>query len=92
MSLEHSPARIGAPGSMTTDPLDRFMREPEVEHVTGLSRTTRWRMEKKGSFPPRRQISPNCRANMESEIRSWLAERAAEVPCEPSEKEPEEEP
>ena len=62
---------------MTTDPLDRIMREPEVEHVTGLSRTTRWRMEKKGLFPPRRQISPNCSGNMESEIRAWLAERKA---------------
>ena len=62
---------------MTTDPLDRIMRDPEVEYVTGLSRTTRWRLARAGKFPKRRQLSPNCSGNLESEIRAWLAERTA---------------
>ena len=37
MSLEHSPSR---------DAPDRFLRASEVEHMTGLSRTTIWRLEK----------------------------------------------
>ncbi len=55
---------------------DRFCREPEVKRTSGLSRTTRWRLEQKGLFPRRRQISPNGVAWLESEIRTWSAERA----------------
>ena len=62
---------------MTTEPIDRIMREPEVKHVTGLSRTTRWRLARKGKFPKLRELAPNCKGNLESEIRAWLAERPA---------------
>ena len=62
---------------MTTEPIDRIMREPEVKHVTGLSRTTRWRLARVGKFPKRRWLSPNCNGNLQSEIQAWLAERTA---------------
>ena len=39
---------------------DRFVREPEVHRLTGLSRTTRWRLERAGKFPRRRRISENA--------------------------------
>ena len=39
---------------------DRFLREPEVHRLTGLSRTTRWRLERAGKFPRRRRISENA--------------------------------
>ena len=39
---------------------DRFLREAEVAHITGLSRTTRWRLERRGEFPRRRSISCNA--------------------------------
>ena len=55
---------------------DRFVREPEVKHITGLSRVTRWRMERRGEFPRRRRISTNAVAWLESEIAEWMAERA----------------
>ncbi len=51
---------------------DRFMREPEVAHVTGLSRTTRWRLERAGKFPRRRRISANAVGWLASEIRAWM--------------------
>ncbi len=71
MSIEHSPARA------THSPvLDRFIREAECEHITGLSRTTRWRLERKGQFPKRRAISENTRGWLASEIERWVAERA----------------
>ena len=62
---------------------DRFMREPEVEYVTGLSRTTRWRLERAGKFPRKRQISENAKGNLASEIFAWVAEMSA--PVEPEE-------
>ena len=54
---------------------DRFIREPEVHGITGLSRTTRWRLEREGKFPARRQISDNAVAWVESEILNWIATR-----------------
>ena len=55
---------------------DRFLREAEVARITGLSRTTRWRMERRGEFPRRRSISRNAVAWLASEIRAWMVERA----------------
>ena len=55
---------------------DRFIREPECKRITGLSRTTRGRLERAGLFPKRHQISPNAVAWLESEIQDWLRERA----------------
>ncbi len=55
---------------------DRFLREPEVRRITGLSRTTRWRLEQRSQFPRRRQISPNAVAWLESEVQEWLEARA----------------
>lgn len=54
---------------------DRFMREPEVAQVTGLSRTTRWRLERAGKFPRRRRISANAVAWLQSEVEAWIAEK-----------------
>ena len=56
---------------------DRFLREREVHNLTGLSRTTRWRLEKAGKFPRRRQISTNAVAWLESEVLEWMKDKAA---------------
>ena len=56
---------------------DRFLREREVRNVTGLSRTTRWRMENENNFPKRRQISTGAVGWKESEIQAWVADRQA---------------
>ena len=58
-------------------PVDRFLREREVQGITGLSRTTRWRLEREGKFPARRQISDNAVGWLESEISDWIASREA---------------
>ncbi len=62
-----------------TDPLqiDRLLREPEVAQLTGLSRTTRWRMERRGEFPRRHRISRNAVAWLLSDITKWIGERSA---------------
>ena len=54
---------------------DRFLREPEVARLTGLSRTTRWRLERDGKFPKRIKISESAKANLHSQIMAWMAER-----------------
>lgn len=55
---------------------DRFIREPECLATTGLSRTTRWRLERRGLFPKRKKISQNTIGWLESEILSWLRSKA----------------
>lgn len=54
---------------------DRFIRDPECGKLTGLSRTTRWRLEKQGKFPKKREISPNTRGHLASEIEEWIKSR-----------------
>ena len=51
--------------------LDRILRIKETSVVTGLSPTTLWRKEKKGTFPKRRKISSNASGHLESEVAVW---------------------
>ena len=62
-------------GGSQAPPLDRFIRERECRALTGLSRTTRWRLERAGRFPRRHRISPNAVGWLESEIDDWIASR-----------------
>lgn len=54
---------------------DRFIREYERRHITGLSRTTWWRLERKGLAPPRRSLASNCTGWLLSEITAWMQSR-----------------
>ncbi len=54
MSLEHSPARKGAP-----EPVDPMLRAPEVMAQMGWSRTTLWRRVRDGAFPAPVELGPN---------------------------------
>lgn len=51
-------------------------RWPTVQHVSGLSRTTAWRLERNGDFPRRRKISANAVGWLKSEIEAWVLSRA----------------
>ncbi len=62
--------------SDSTQEPDRFIREPEEKHIAGLSRTTRWRLERAGKYPKRIQISENAKARLLSQIVAWMAARA----------------
>jgi prophage regulatory protein len=53
----------------------RIVREKECLYLTGLSRSTRRRMEKTGQFPRRRQLSEHSTGWVYGEIRVWLAAR-----------------
>ena len=55
--------------------INKFLSKVTVDDMTGLSNVTRWRMEKRGEFPKRRQISPNRVAYLQSEIIGWMETR-----------------
>ena len=50
---------------------NRFIRDAECKTISGLSRSTRWRLERDGRFPRRVRIAPNCVAWRLSEILEW---------------------
>jgi prophage regulatory protein len=56
--------------------LDGILREAEVKTLTGLSRTTRWRLIKKLAFPPPVSITDRAIGWKASEIETWLSARA----------------
>lgn len=51
---------------------DQILRWPQVEAMTGLSRTTTWRLERKGAFPKRIQLSAKAVGWRKSEIEAWI--------------------
>lgn len=60
---------------------NRFLSKPDVLNITGLSHVTQWRMEKRGEFPQRRQISPGRVGWLESEVLEWMNTRpVSELP------------
>nr|WP_201340436.1 AlpA family phage regulatory protein [Isorropodon fossajaponicum symbiont] len=50
-------------------------RAKEVQNMTGLSRTTLWRLENKGEFPYRVSLGGNSVGWKLSEIKGWIDER-----------------
>jgi prophage regulatory protein len=53
----------------------KFLRDPQVAILTGLSKSTRWRLEKFGKFPKRRQLSTKSVGWLASEIEDWIETR-----------------
>jgi prophage regulatory protein len=62
---------------------DRTLREPQVHAMTGLGRTTRWEMERRGEFPCRRRIVGPAVGWLESEVLEWLRSRQASSTADP---------
>lgn len=56
----------------------RLLRANEVQHRTGLSRTTIWRLERKGEFPSRRRLGPNSVGWLKEEVETWIKSRPRE--------------
>jgi prophage regulatory protein len=53
----------------------KLLRFPVVRERTGLSRSTIWRLERRGEFPNHRRIAPNIVAWSELEVSRWIEER-----------------
>lgn len=56
---------------------DRILRKDEAMALSGLSRTTLWRLERDGNFPARRQLSVGAVGWLKSEIDAWIEARQA---------------
>jgi predicted DNA-binding transcriptional regulator AlpA len=56
---------------------DRILSEAELDHLTGISGTTRWRLRKEGRFPALIELSPGRKAHTAGQIRRWKEERLA---------------
>lgn len=52
-----------------------YLREPQVFSLTKLSKSTRWRLERQGKFPKRRQLSTRTVGWIGAEIESWMKSR-----------------
>jgi prophage regulatory protein len=55
--------------------MTRIYRRPEVKQKTGLSSPTIWRLERRGLFPPRRQLSPGAVGYDGDAIDEWIRNR-----------------
>lgn len=55
--------------------LTRFIRRPEVEHLTGLSRPTIYRYIQQGQFPEPVKITKRAVGWRESDIIEWMNTR-----------------
>lgn len=58
-----------------TTPTDRIVRPKDVRALTGLSRTTIWRLETAQEFPQRLELSPGAVGYRLSEILNWMQSR-----------------
>lgn len=52
-----------------------ILRTADVIRVTGLSRTTLWRLERQGDFPARLHLGLNSVGWREDEIARWIDSR-----------------
>lgn len=62
------------------DGLERFLGWRQVRDLTGLGRTTAWRMRQAGDFPEPVPISPGRVAWRERDIARWNESRGATIP------------
>lgn len=63
----------------TNSDFDRFMRIPEVAHVTGLSRSTIYDSVNKGIFPKPVRLTVRAIAWKASDIKGWMEARQHEA-------------
>ena len=57
----------------------KLLRFDAVQERTGLSRSTIWRLEHRGVFPKRIQVSVNVVAWLEDEVVAWIQARVERV-------------
>ena len=53
-----------------------ILRVQEVSRRVGLSRTTLWRLAKRGEFPQARKLTAKTIGWLESDVEEWIETRA----------------
>jgi prophage regulatory protein len=61
-----------------TSELPRLLRRPEVQRMTGLSKTTLYSLMQAGEFPRPVKLAERCAAWPEAEVSQWIERRIAE--------------
>ena len=61
----------------TNNKTKRFIRLPEVMHLTGLSRSLIYLLISQGTFPQQIELNKRTAAWLESEILFWIEERVS---------------
>jgi prophage regulatory protein len=56
----------------------KVLRLNEVMGRTGQSRTSIWRLERRGDFPRKVQLAPGAIGYREDEVDEWIERRSAE--------------
>lgn len=54
----------------------KLLRFPKVRELTGLSRTTIWRLEGRGEFPRHVKLSTNVVGWIEQQVIEWIRSKA----------------
>ncbi len=54
---------------------DRLLRRRQVEEITGLARSTIYRLMEQGAFPRPVRVGPSAVRWRESDITQWMASR-----------------
>ncbi len=76
VALRRQEPAVAENGTSVGDaPPTRLLRFPAVRERTGLSRSTIWRLERRGDFPQHRRISANVVAWVETEVAGWIQSR-----------------
>ncbi|HAT1681645.1 TPA: AlpA family phage regulatory protein [Klebsiella oxytoca] len=57
---------------------ERLVREAERKRMTGLSRSTVWRLEREGCFPTRKHTGKNSCGWLLSELLLWMYDRTSD--------------
>jgi prophage regulatory protein len=72
-----SPLDLQTPGG--PKPPLKLLRFAAVRSRTGLSRSTIWRLERRGAFPRHRRISANAVAWVDEEITDWIRSKVGPI-------------
>ena len=59
----------------------KILRVRDATRITGLSRTTLWRLERRGDFPKRLRLSQNSCGWVAQEVEEWIASRPRGMTC-----------
>ena len=56
--------------------VDRYIRLPEVKHLTGLSKAQIYALIAQDHFPKQVKLGDRASAWIESQVRAWMKDRA----------------
>lgn len=54
----------------------KFISERDCQEMTSLSRTTIWRLRKKGDFPEMYQVSEGRKVYRLSDVQNWMRRKS----------------